>query len=85
MLEKFSKYGLSEFSTSMDAQKVYSKLQCPKAGTPEALKMQELPYRELIGTLLWISNGTRPDITYSVIILAKFSTNPVLEHWQAAL
>ena len=26
MLEKFSKYGLSEFSTPMDARKIYSKL-----------------------------------------------------------
>ena len=85
MLEKFSKHGLSEFSTPMDARKIYSKLQCPKAGTPEALNMQGLPYRELIGTLWWISNGTRPGITYLVTTLAKFSANTAVEHWQAAL
>ena len=85
MVDKISKYRLSEYSTSMDAKKIYSKLQCPKVDTPEALKMRTLPYRELIGTLLWISNGTRPDITYSVTTLARFSSNPAFEHWQAAL
>ena len=29
--------------------------------------MKEIPYREAIGNpLLWLSMGTRPDITYSV-------------------
>jgi hypothetical protein len=43
------------------------------------------PYRELIGTLLWISNDTRPDIVFPVNTLAKFTSNPGLVHWRAAL
>ena len=52
------------------------KSQYPKEGLPEALQMLQMPYRELIGTLLWIANGTRPDIAYAVTTLAKYTSNP---------
>ena len=45
--------------------------------------MSHLPYRAVIGSLLWLSLGTRPDITYAVSQVAKFSANPGLEHWKA--
>ena len=85
LVELFSKYGLSEFRTPMDERQHYSKKQMPQAGSAEALQMATLPYRELIGSLLWISNGTRPDVTYSVNTLTKFTSNPGLIHWRAAL
>jgi hypothetical protein len=50
----------------------------PKEGSPEALLMATLPYRELIGSLLWALNGTRPNVTYSVKTLTKFTSNPGL-------
>ena len=49
------------------------------------MQVKTFPYREIIGTLLWISNGTRPDIAYAVNTLAKFTANPGLIHWRAAL
>jgi hypothetical protein len=51
----------------------FSKTQQPKTVSPEALQVETYPYRELIGTLLWISNGTRPDIAYPVNTLAVHS------------
>ena len=33
----------------------------------------DLPYRELLGSLLYISNFTRPDIAFAVSFLSKFS------------
>jgi len=47
--------------------------------------MATLPYRELIGSLLWVSKGTRPDVSYPVNTLTKFTSNPGLIHWRAAL
>ena len=47
--------------------------------------MKEIPYRELIGTLLWVANGTRPDVAYAVSTLAKYTTNPGMLHWKALL
>ena len=76
LVELFSKYGISEFRTPMDERQHYSKKQMLKAGSAEALQMVTFPYRELIGSLLWISNGTRHDVTYSVNTLTKFTSNP---------
>ena len=45
--------------------------------------MGTMPYREVIGSLLWLSLGTRPDITYAVSQVAKFSANPGRDHWKA--
>lgn len=42
------------------------------------------PYCSLIGALLWLSNGTRPDITFAVNCLSALMTNPTDEHWRAA-
>ena len=69
----------------MDSRQPFYKAQSPEAGTEEALQMQSLPYRELIGTLLWIANETRPDISYAVGTLAKYTNNPAELHWKALL
>lgn len=45
----------------------------------------KLPYRELIGCLLWISMGTRPDVSYAVNQCARYSADPKPEHWTACL
>ena len=45
----------------------------------------KLPYRVLIGQLLWISRCTRPDIAYSVSYLSQFSNVANKEHWTALL
>lgn len=42
------------------------------------------PYCSLIGALLWLSNGTRPDITYAVNRRSSFMSNPTDVHWKAA-
>jgi hypothetical protein len=63
---QLKQYGINNFRTSIDDRQHFSKAQMTKAGIAEALQMSILPYRELIGSLSWISNGTRPDIYYSV-------------------
>ena len=78
--KQFSKYGISAFHTPMDDRAQYSKSQMPKPASAEALQVATFKYRELIGTLIWISNGTRPDIVFAVNTLAKFTCNPGLVH-----
>ena len=63
----------------------YSKTQCPAADSEVAIRMKSLPFRELIGTLVWVANGTRPDIGYAVGELAKFMNNPGEIHWKVLL
>ena len=40
-------------------------------------------YQSAIGSLLCLSVGTRPDITYSVSTMARFSAKPTKQHWTA--
>ena len=42
------------------------------------------PYRELVGSLLYICVCTRPDIAYSVSQLCHQMANPSVKHWEAA-
>lgn len=43
--------------------------------------MRKVPYRELVGILMYIANGTRPDIAHSVNMLAQVASNPGRLHW----
>ncbi|CAG7855083.1 Retrovirus-related Pol polyprotein from transposon TNT 1-94 Includes: RecName: Full=Protease; Includes: RecName: Full=Reverse transcriptase; Includes: RecName: Full=Endonuclease [Serendipita indica DSM 11827] len=49
----------------------------------EKLEMQNVPYREALGKLIYIATATRPDISYSVGVLCRFSENPGRAHWLA--
>ena len=49
------------------------------------LRFGNLNYRSVIGALLYVSCCTRPDITYAVNKLAKFSHNPGIIHFRALL
>ena len=70
--------GESEIS---EAHVVHSKKR-KKSSVPDESK---IPYRELIGCLLWISMGTRPDVSYAVNQCARYSSDPKPEHWSACL
>ena len=64
----------------MDSRVSYTKSQCSAPESEEATRMKSMPYRELIGTLLSVANGTRPDIAYALGTLAKFTNNPCEIH-----
>ena len=40
-------------------------------------------YQQAVGCLLYLSSATRPDITFAVNNVAKFTANPTKEHWTA--
>lgn len=41
----------------------------------------EVPYLSAIGALMYLANATRPDITFSVNLLARYSSSPTRRHW----
>lgn len=46
-------------------------------------KTVDKPYQSLLGSLMYLMVGTRPDIHYSIGLLARFSTAPKEKHWTA--
>ena len=45
---------------------------------------EEYLYRSLVGTLIYLYQATRPDLTFAVNILSRFNNCYKAEHWQAA-
>ena len=46
--------------------------------------MFNCPYKELIGSLLFAAQLTKPDICYAVNFLSPFNNGYEQQHWQAA-
>ena len=45
--------------------------------------MTNLPYGNTIGTMLYLTTLTWPDISFTVATLCRFITNPGVKHWNA--
>jgi hypothetical protein len=50
----------------------------------EPLDKTQYPYSTVIGTLLYLSSCTRPDISQAVGALARYMAAPTTAHWNAA-
>ena len=43
----------------------------------------DVPYRQAIGSLMYLMVGTRPDICYAVGKLSQYRENPLKSHWSS--
>ena len=48
-------------------------------------RVENWPFRELVGRLIWLSISTRPDIASAVRAVARYCTAPRAIHWKAAV
>ncbi|UYV66283.1 hypothetical protein LAZ67_4001203 [Cordylochernes scorpioides] len=78
----FSSIQTRERNTPLDISFPVSKRDCP-TDEEEKERMKAIPYRELIGSLLYLANCTRPNLIFTVTRLAQFASNPGRLHWQA--
>jgi hypothetical protein len=51
----------------------------------ERERLAKLPYRSLVGSLMYVASGTRPDIMFAVSKLSRFLSCYREIHWQAAV
>ena len=78
-------FGLEDskpISTPMDPNSKILTSHSPSTGAQYAA-MRNVPYREAVGALMYAMLGTRPDISFAVTMVSKFSSNPGLTHWEA--
>lgn len=64
---------------------------CKKVNTPMEVNYSadtdseviDVPFKELVGSLLYISTNSRPDITFAVCYLSRFLDKPTEDLWKA--
>ena len=67
--------------TPLEPNVKFSKAQEPSTKEEEQ-KMEDIPYRQAIGSLMYLMVSTRPDIASSIQVFAKYMQNPGIEHWE---
>lgn len=82
ILARFNFTDAKPLSIPMDPNVAFSKDQCPTTAD-EIARMRRIPYREAIGSLMYASVGTRPDISFAMSTLSQFLDNPGQAHWEA--
>jgi hypothetical protein len=85
-VEQFSQYlhGSCPPTPALDTVTL-TKAMCPVVDSSEAHVMATLPYRELVGSLLFAAISTRPDISKAVSNLSRYLNAPGRPHWKAAV
>ena len=74
LLEKFNMKDCKSMATSMEVNERFVNESESKED------MQHKPYRELIGSLIYLANATRPDIAFATNALSRFYENPKIAH-----
>ena len=77
VLKKFGMEDSKAIDTPMDPN-----LNLCKA-TEECTLCDQEQYQSAVGSLLYLSVKTRPDITYAVNSIARYCANPTIQHWKA--
>ena len=78
MVEKFNQVGSKPiYNSSVEGQNMVKREE-------QNPKMENRPYRSLVGSLLYVATGTRPDIAFAVCQLSRHQ-KPSEEHWYAAI
>ena len=77
VLDRFGMHDCKPISTPMDPNASYVD---NKDGS---ILVTTAPYRQAIGSLMYLMVGTRPDLAFSDVKLAQFSASPTDEHWTA--
>ncbi len=72
---------LKPISTPMDPHVKLSTAQSPTT-LEEIAQMHNIKYPEAVGSLMYASQGTCPDITFTVTTLSKFLKNLGMAHWE---
>ena len=77
LLNKLRMQDAKSVSTPVDTS-----IKLTKAVDGEELFDQDI-YQSAVGCLLYLSRSTRPDISFAVSNVAKYSSEPTRKHWRA--
>ncbi|KAH9722896.1 Integrase catalytic domain-containing protein [Citrus sinensis] len=82
VLHSFQMLNSKPVVTPLAAHFRLSNLQCPKT-SEEKLEMEDVPYANAVGCLMYAMVLTRPDISHAVSVVSRYMATPGNEHWKA--
>jgi len=82
ILARFNMSDCNPVTTPMLAGQHLNAEMCPTTDKDKE-QMKAIPYLQAVGSLLYLAIATRPDISYTVGVLARYSHNPGPAHWAA--
>ena len=77
ILERFNKDDVKEVRTPIDPNQPLLK--------NKGASVSQVEYSMIIGSLMYLTSCTRPDIAYTVGKLSRFTSNPGDDHWKAII
>lgn len=77
-----ARFGLQDMATSSTPLPPKTALKENTGQTDPHFKEK---YQSLVGCLMWLSNQTRPDLSFPVNYVARYTANPAMAHMEAAL
>ena len=69
-------FGNKNYATPMEKDIKLRKFEANMMFDSQREYVERFPYQNIVGALLYLSINTRPDISYAVGVLARFSKNP---------
>ena len=84
VVTQFGQRDSHPITTPMDAGLQLSRASHLKLSPTQKREVAALPYRSLVGCLMYLSIGTRPDIALPVQQLSQFLDCYSYDHWEAA-
>src|SRR3979490_2190158 len=79
MLDRYNLADSAPVTTPIDPGLKLSSSMSPT--TPEEIaEMKNIPYASAVGSIMYLSVATRPDIAYAVGVLCRFNQNPGMAH-----
>lgn len=82
ILQKFNMENCNPVSTPMDVSIKLTKAMSPKTDA-EIEAMVSIPFQEAVGSILYLAQGTRPDISFTINNISRFNNRPGPSHWTA--
>ncbi|POM67051.1 Hypothetical protein PHPALM_17012 [Phytophthora palmivora] len=84
VIDRFSDYIPYPIATPAD-RNVKLSVSSQPATEAEKDAMKSYPYREAVGSIMYLMVGTRPDMAFYMREVSQFLANPGMEHWNAVV
>ena len=85
IIHQFGQTDANPVAVPMDPGLKLSRPDLSALSEEERQYLSKLPYRSLVGALIYLAIGTRPDIAYAVQQLSQFLDSYTSDHWNAAI